>query len=146
MVCKTVTCYFISNTSFYREVWRRFQIWNHYWSIPLTPILTLKTIWMVIVQMCSEYQTCVAPCVLISWCVSCISLSCCMCTNAVRCWEYTERRGAPQLRTAIAGLKLVTSTNSQSAAQPRQCPGIQTYHSDCLSRFFFNSVLSRYVQ
>ena len=28
--------YFISNTSCYYEVWRWFQIQNHYWSIPLT--------------------------------------------------------------------------------------------------------------
>ena len=35
MVCKTINCYFISNTPCYSEVWRRFQIWNHYWSIPL---------------------------------------------------------------------------------------------------------------
>ena len=32
---KTINCYLISNTSCYREVWRRFQIRNHYWTIPL---------------------------------------------------------------------------------------------------------------
>ena len=35
MVFKTINCYFISNTSCYREVWRRFQIQNHYCTIPL---------------------------------------------------------------------------------------------------------------
>ena len=34
MVCKTINCYLILNTSC--EVWRQFQIWNHYWTIPLS--------------------------------------------------------------------------------------------------------------
>ena len=35
-VYKTINCYLISNTYRYREVWKQFQIRNHYWTIPLS--------------------------------------------------------------------------------------------------------------
>ena len=48
MVCKTLNCYLFSNTSCYHEVWRRFQIRHHYWTIPLiveAPFKRLLLFW-----------------------------------------------------------------------------------------------------